>query len=135
ERNTELRASNRQVIEALEQQTATSEILRVISHSPTDLSKVLNTVAESAARLCGARDAMIFRLDGGVLRPVANFGSNPAFRIGSDAVVTLTRGSVSGRAVIDRQTIHVHDMAAESDAEFPDSKSRQRHSGNRTTLA
>src|SRR5262245_49818772 len=64
--------------EALEQQTATSEILRVIASSPTDLQPVLDATAESAARLCKAPDATIARLDGDVLRLVSHHGPIPA---------------------------------------------------------
>ena len=53
----------------MEQQTATSEIFGVIASSPTDIQPVLDTVAENAARLCGATDAVIFRVDGDSLRP------------------------------------------------------------------
>ena len=58
--------------ESLEQQTATSEILGVIASSPTDMQPVLDVVAENAARLCDATDAVIHRIDGDNLRPVAN---------------------------------------------------------------
>ena len=61
--------------EALEQQTATAEILRVIASSPTDLQPVLEAVAENAARVCGATDSSIFRLEGEHLRLVARHGS------------------------------------------------------------
>ena len=61
--------------EALEQQTATAEILRVIASSPTDLQPVMEAVAENAARVCGATDSSIFRLEGERLRLVARHGS------------------------------------------------------------
>ena len=73
----ELEARNRDLTEALEQQTATSEILGVIASSPTDLQPVLNVVTENAARLCESKNAVIFRLDGDVLRPAAIYGPMP----------------------------------------------------------
>ncbi len=124
--------------EALDQQTATAEILRVISRSPGDLQPVLNAVAEHAARLCDARDVIILRTDGDVLRMAASVG-NLAAPVGrdlrSDFGFPITRGSVSGRAVVDRATLHVQDLAAESDTEFPTGKELQRRFGHRTMLA
>jgi signal transduction histidine kinase len=94
---------------------------------------VLAAVAESAARLCDATDAVIFRVEGDVLKEVAAYGSMPtAARM---AGLPLTRGSVNGRAVIDRQTIHVRDLAAEPATEFPQGRALSEHIGNRTTLA
>jgi signal transduction histidine kinase len=121
--------------EALKQQTATSEVLRVISSSPTDLQPVLNAVAENAALLCNANDAQILRIEGDVLRPVASYGPIPAPMIEGDEGMPINRGSVTGRAVIDRHTIHVHDLAAVSETEFPDGKAYQKRFGHRTTLA
>jgi GAF domain-containing protein len=102
--------------ESLEQQTATSEILGVIASSPTDIQPVLDTVAQNALRVCGAEDALVWRLDGSTLRLVANCGLLPARPIGSERLVE--QGSITGRAVIERQTVHVHEVAAAA-AEFP----------------
>ena len=71
----ELEARNLEVTESLDQQTATAEILRVISSSPTDLQPVMDVVAENAARVCGAPDSSIYRLEGERLRLVARRGS------------------------------------------------------------
>ena len=126
----ELQARNRDLTEALEQQTATSEILRVIASSPTDIQPVLDTVAENAARLCDSSDAQIFRVEADILRLVAMFGPMPAVN-----EFSITRGTPTGRAIIDRQTIHVNDVAAEVETEFPESKVIQRVTGARTILA
>src|SRR5262249_18929312 len=73
----ELQHRNRDLTEALEQQTATSEILGVIASSPTDIQPVLDAVAESAARLCDGVDGAIYRIDGESVRPVAHYGPVP----------------------------------------------------------
>jgi signal transduction histidine kinase len=114
EKNRALTQAHAQVTEALEQQTATSEILRVISQSPTDVQPVFDAIAESAARLCSANDAQVLRVEGDVLRLIAAFGapSMPSVR-------QLTRGHLVGRAVIDRKTIHVRDLA-QALAEYPE---------------
>ncbi|MDP2604129.1 MAG: ATP-binding protein [Deltaproteobacteria bacterium] len=113
---------NKELIESLEQQTATSEILRVIASSPTELSSVLDAVAENAARVCGASDASVYRLEGDSLRLVASFASTPLGARPKGLTLPLSRGSMSGRAVVDRQTVHIHDILAVSEAEFPESK-------------
>jgi GAF domain-containing protein len=116
--------------EILEQQTATSEILRVIASSPIDIQPVLDAVVESAARLCHATDGLIARLDGDVLVPgVAKYGSMPV-----PEARPLSYGTPVGRAIIDKQTIHVLDLKAEVETEFPHSKPRQAISGARTLL-
>jgi two-component system, NtrC family, sensor kinase len=118
--------------EALEQQTATSEILQVIASSPTDIQPVLDAVAENAARVCGADDALIFRVDGDVTRRVAHHGSIP---VSADVERRLTRDSVWGRSVVDRRTVHVPDIEAEAGEAFADSTPLARQSGARTHLA
>ena len=125
----ELDTRNRQLTEALEQQTATSEILRVIASSPTDIQPVLDVVAENAARLCEAKDAVISRFDGELLKQVAQYGSIPV-----PAPNRINRNSPVGRAIVDKKTIHVHDLAAEIETEYPESKARQKVSGTRTIL-
>ncbi len=123
----------RELSESLEQQTATGEILRVIASSPTDIQPVLDAVAESAARLCDASDAVIHRLDGDVLRLVAHYGVIPAMDPLEET--PISRATVPVRAIVDRQTIHVHDLATEVETKFPGSKVFQERFGTRTILA
>jgi signal transduction histidine kinase len=126
----ELQERNRDLTEALEQQTATSEILRVIASSPTDIQPVLDVVAENAALLCDALNALIYSVVGDSLQMVAKHGPVPA----PADLLPISRGLPTARAVVDRQTIHVHDLMAEGD-EFPESPAFQQLTGTRTILA
>jgi signal transduction histidine kinase/HAMP domain-containing protein len=129
----QIETRNRELGESLEQQTATSDILGVIASSPTEIQPVLDAVAASAARLCDAKDAVIHRVEGDLLRRVAAFGQLPtAGPIGAQA--TIERSKMSGRAVIDRRTIHVHDIAAEFETEFPGDNAQVQF-GIRTALS
>ena len=92
----------KELTEALEQQTATSEILGVIASSPTDIQPVLDVVAENAAKLCDAIDGVILRPEGDHLRIVAKYGPIP-----TASFLPLSRDFPPGRAVLDRQTIHI----------------------------
>jgi signal transduction histidine kinase len=114
--------------EALDRQTATSEILRIISSSPTDLQPVLDAMAESAARLCLARDVIVMLRQGERLLVRAHFG---AIALGNE--VPVARESPSGRAVLDRQPIHVEDLSVSE--EFPVGRQFALRDGFRTALA
>jgi signal transduction histidine kinase len=119
----------KELSEAKEQQAATSEILRVISSSPTDLQGVFAEIATSAARLCDAYDAVIRQMDGEVLRLVAHHGPIPV-----SGTLPLSRGVHNGRAVLDRRTIHVADLQAEGN-EYPEGRDVALRVGVRTQLA
>ena len=121
----------RALSESLEQQTATAEILRVISTSPTNLQPVLDAVVKSAARFCGAPDASIFRLDGEHLRADAHHGP-VAQPMGF--LVPVVRGTVAGRSVLERQAVRVTDLQVETEA-FPEGSALARQTGQRTTLS
>ena len=116
--------------EALEQQAATAEVLRIISTSPTKLQPVLDVVVKSAARFCGADDVTIFELDGQDVRSAAHWGT-----ILQEIGVRFpcSRGSVAGRTILDRKPVHVIDLQAEAD-EFPEGSAFAKRFGHRTTL-
>jgi GAF domain-containing protein/anti-sigma regulatory factor (Ser/Thr protein kinase) len=119
--------------EALEQQTAISEVLRVISSSPADVNPVLEAVAERAARICDAFDARIFLEEGDKMRHVAGFGQLPiGVKLGD--TIPLSRGWVAGRAVLERKAIHIEDLLAVPADEFPVSRELQERVGHRTLL-
>jgi len=124
----------RELSEALEQQTATAEILRVISSSPTDVQPVLDAVTVHAARLCGANDAMILRVEQGVMTRAAHHGSMPTLM--PDRGRPLTTGTAGGRAILERRTIHIHDAGGEEVRDqYPELHAFHRQIGFRTVLA
>jgi two-component system, NtrC family, sensor kinase len=132
EKHHSLNRAHAQVAEALEQQTATAEILRVISSSPTEIEPVLDRMAESAARYCQAYDATIFRVEDDDIRLVAHHGPISSLPIGF--VIPLTPGGVATRSVLERRPIHVADIQLE-EQEFPVAAVNARRLGNRTMLA
>jgi len=130
ERKLDLRT--RELANALEQQSAISEILQVISSSPTDVAPVLHAVAQRAARLCDAPYARVMVIEGDRLRPMADYSIEPVF---SGNPVPLSRTSVTGRAVTDRTTVHVADVVPITESEFPDAADNIRRLGCRAVLA
>jgi signal transduction histidine kinase len=129
----EVQSRTRELTESLEQQTATADVLKVISRSALDVQKVLDALVESAARLCNADDAQIFQLVGDGLRLVAHHGQIPTIAPVGQHTLPLARGFITGRAVLDRRTIHVADILAEAD-EYPESQKLALQRGYRTAL-
>ena len=130
EKNRALTQAHAQTTEALDQQTATSEILRVISSSPTDLQPVMDTIVENAARLTDAEHALIGRADGNLIRWLAFYGAPPS------GPQPITRSLPSGRAILDRQTTQVEDIGTIEKGQFTEPVVRAyREHGVRTVLA
>jgi signal transduction histidine kinase len=120
-----------ELTESLEQQTATAEILRVISQSPTDVQPVLDVVASAARRFCGATDALITLREGNDTVVVAHDGqldSSPGRRL------AITPQNVTGRAMIEGRTLHIADVTSTDAAEFPDLADRARKNKWRATV-
>lgn len=110
----ELRQRTEDLKASLEQQTSTTEVLKIIGRSAFDLQPVFDTIAENAVRLCEAERAYIFRFDGEVLRAVASYNVGPEMK---DWVyrnpIAPGRHSVSARSALERRTVQVSDVQAD----------------------
>jgi PAS domain S-box-containing protein len=127
----ELRERTRDLEESLEYQTATSDVLKVISRSVAELEPVLDTLVETAARLCEADKAMIYQLSDELYRTAASFGFPPEYKAFIERnPITPSRGTLTGRTVIERRAVHIEDAAI--DPEYTWAESQQR--GNLRTL-
>jgi two-component system, NtrC family, sensor kinase len=115
----ELRERTHDLEESLEYQTATSDVLQVISRSTFDLQPVLDTLVETSVRLCGAEFGNIFRREGEGYRRSVSFGITPelrefqATRRDPPELLPVNQGSVVGRVVLEGGVVHVHDAATD----------------------
>jgi GAF domain-containing protein len=129
----EVQARTREVQESLEYQTAISEVLNVISRSPNQLQPVLDTIVQTAARLCEAEYSVFFRQQDDARYRIAATNNTEAefIKFAREHPFEPTRASCTGRAVLERRTIHVLDAAIDPEYHMPD---YQRVANNRTML-
>src|SRR5712692_364969 len=126
---TELAARNHDLDETLEQQTATSEILRVISRSPTDVQPVFEAIAESSVRLCSADYGSAIKLEGDVIHLVAQHGQTAEWLETASRLFPhpLTRDLIGGASMLDREVVHLEDV--QNYTRFPASQALARTMG------
>src|SRR5580700_1676402 len=128
----ELRQRTDDLSEALERQTAMSDVLGVISSSPEHIQPVFQAIVESAARLCEADNASIFRTEGDFVRHVAAHGRIATIDVGEGR--PLAPGSMSGHVIMRRETIHISDALAVAEAVLPENRAALERAGIRTIL-
>jgi class 3 adenylate cyclase/putative methionine-R-sulfoxide reductase with GAF domain len=120
--------------QALEQLSAASEVLKIISSSPGDLRPVFDALAENAARLCHGFDVYVQLREGNLVRYVAHYGGIIPASPAVGGTRPLTRYLIIGRAMLESRVIHLVDAQAESE-EFPEGSAIARRTGYRTIIA
>ena len=128
----DVQARTREVQESLEYQTAITDVLNVISRSPNALQPVLDTIVQTAARLCESEFSVFFRLHEGKCHIAASNAEADFIKVAREHPFIPTRASCSGRAVLERRTVHVLDASTDPEYAMPD---YQLVANNRTMLA
>jgi GAF domain-containing protein len=131
----ELAEARKELVDALEQQTATADVLKVVSRATFDLQSVLESLLERAVRLCAADRGLMYRQDGDVYRVAASFGHSPEWlEIIEQYPIHKDRTSATGRAVLDRRVVHIHDILADREYRWAEDL-RSKEEMHRTILA